>query len=169
MFAHIFQNSSEEIWRRLRFFPLKHLYITLLHATMFAHRKKWKIRSTRKCKLLYFFLPFRDNYNLHFSVHPSRCKYTYMCIFYKNEILSIAEVFPCIWQSVRTVRKEVFCLFVCLFFRIESMAYGNSQAKCRIGAAAASLCHNHSNVGSEPHLWSTPQLMAMPGSFFFFF
>ena len=44
------------------------------------------------------------------------------------------------------------------------MAYGNSQARGQIGATAkaAGLCHNHSNVGSEPHLQPTPQLMVTP-------
>ena len=43
-----------------------------------------------------------------------------------------------------------FILFV--FFRTAPAAYGSSQAGCRIGAAAADLCHSHSNVGSELHL-----------------
>ena len=37
------------------------------------------------------------------------------------------------------------------------MTYGSSQARGRIGASAASLCHSHSNVGSEPHLQPIPQ------------
>ena len=46
------------------------------------------------------------------------------------------------------------CLFVCLFclFRATHEAYGGSQAKGQIGAVAASLCHSHSNAGSELHL-----------------
>ena len=40
------------------------------------------------------------------------------------------------------------------------MAYGGSQARGRIGAAAASLPQSHSSSGSEPHLQPTPQLMA---------
>ena len=40
------------------------------------------------------------------------------------------------------------------------MAYEGYQARGLIGATAASLCHSHSNVGSEPRLQSTPQLMA---------
>ena len=39
-------------------------------------------------------------------------------------------------------------------------AYG-SQARDQIRDAAADLCHSHSNVGSEPHLQPTSQLMAM--------
>ena len=38
------------------------------------------------------------------------------------------------------------------------VAYGRSQARCQIKAAVAGLYHSHSNVGSEPHLWPTPQL-----------
>ena len=54
------------------------------------------------------------------------------------------------------------CLFVYLFiyclFRAVSTAYGSSQARGWIGAAAAGLCQSHSNTGSEPLLWPTPQL-----------
>ena len=42
------------------------------------------------------------------------------------------------------------------------MAYGSSQARGRIRAAAASLCCSHSNLESEAHLRPTLQLMAMP-------
>ena len=53
--------------------------------------------------------------------------------------------------------------FVCLFlhFRAIFTAYGGSQAKGQIGAAAASVHHSHSNSGSELRLQPTPQLMAM--------
>ena len=39
-------------------------------------------------------------------------------------------------------------------------ACGGFQARSQIGAAAAGLCHNQSNAGSEPGLGPTPQLMA---------
>ena len=42
------------------------------------------------------------------------------------------------------------------------MAYGSSQAWGQIRAAAADLHHSHSNVGSEPQLQPTLQLLAMP-------
>ena len=50
-------------------------------------------------------------------------------------------------------QKKDFCF--CLF-RAAPVAYGSSQARCRIGAgaAAAGLCH--SNTGSEPHLQTIP-------------
>ena len=47
------------------------------------------------------------------------------------------------------------------FFTAAPEAYGSSQSRGQIGAAAASLHHSHSNVGSEPHLQPMPQLMAM--------
>ena len=37
-------------------------------------------------------------------------------------------------------------------FRVTSTAYGGSQARGLIGAAAAGLCQSHSNSGSEPPL-----------------
>ena len=40
------------------------------------------------------------------------------------------------------------------------MAYGGSQARGLIGAAAASLRHSHAR--SEPHMQPTPQLMTTP-------
>ena len=51
----------------------------------------------------------------------------------------------------------LFCLF-----RAAPAAYGGSQARGRIRAVAADLSHSHSNIGSEPRLQPTPQLMAMP-------
>ena len=57
-----------------------------------------------------------------------------------------------------------FVLFFCLlpFSRATPTACGGSQARGSIGAAATGLCQSHSNLGSEPHLWPTPQLTAMP-------
>ena len=37
-------------------------------------------------------------------------------------------------------------LFVCLLFSAIPMAYGGSQTRDPVGAAAAGLCHNHSNT-----------------------
>jgi len=61
-----------------------------------------------------------------------------------------------------------FYLLTCLlmmsffFFMAAPTAYGNSLARGQIKATAAGLHHSHSNVGSEPHLWPTPQLMVLP-------
>ena len=54
-------------------------------------------------------------------------------------------------------------LFVCLFvwlFRAVPIAYGGSQARGPIGAAAAGLHHSHSSTRSKPCLWPTSQVMA---------
>ena len=48
------------------------------------------------------------------------------------------------------------------FFLAMPLACGNSQARGRIKVTDGSLCHSHSNSGSEPHLPSTPQLTATP-------
>ena len=53
----------------------------------------------------------------------------------------------------------VSSLFSFFFLRATSVAYGSSQARGLIEAAAAGLCH--SNVGPELHLQPTPQLMAI--------
>ena len=37
-------------------------------------------------------------------------------------------------------------------FRAALVAYGSSQARGPIGAAAASLCHSHSHIESKLHL-----------------
>ena len=50
--------------------------------------------------------------------------------------------------------------FAFFFFRATPMAYGGSKTRGRTRAAASSLHHSHSNVGSKPHLLPTPQLMA---------
>ena len=46
------------------------------------------------------------------------------------------------------------------FFKAAPGAYGSFQARGRIRAAAASLCHSHSHIRSKPHLWPAPQFTA---------
>ena len=54
---------------------------------------------------------------------------------------------------------NVFFFFLC---KAKPAAYGNSQARGRIGATMAGLHHSHSSKGYGPHLLPTLQLMAMP-------
>ena len=61
-------------------------------------------------------------------------------------------------KNQRRVGSDFFVLF-CLFTAAPA-AYGSSQARGQIGAAAAGLRHSHSNTRSELHLQRTPQLMA---------
>ena len=63
---------------------------------------------------------------------------------------------------VLTTRGYLFIYLVFRLFRAAPSAYGGSQAWGPFGAAAAGLCYNGSNAGSEPHLQPTPQLMAIP-------
>ena len=51
--------------------------------------------------------------------------------------------------------------FFFYLFRAIPTAWGSSQSRGHSGAAAASLCHSHSNMGSEPCWRPTSQLMAM--------
>ena len=53
----------------------------------------------------------------------------------------------------------IIIIIICLF-RATAAAYGGSQARGPIGAAAANLRQSHSNAISEPHLRRTPQLTA---------
>ena len=56
-------------------------------------------------------------------------------------------------------RKALFILY--FFLRATPVAYGSSQARGRIEAAAAILHHSHGNTRFEPHLQPMPQLAAM--------
>ena len=61
--------------------------------------------------------------------------------------------------SVSPEPNGYFCLFLWLSFsRAAPAAYGGSQARGLIGAAAAGL--HHSNSESKPYLWPTPQFTA---------
>ena len=51
--------------------------------------------------------------------------------------------------------------FFSVFFRAAPVAYGGSQARGQVGAVATCLHQSHSNAGSKPCLWPTPQLTAM--------
>ena len=53
-------------------------------------------------------------------------------------------------------------LFIYLFFRAAPVAYGVSQTRCQIGAAAAGLPYSHSNSGFDLCRQPTPQLTATP-------
>ena len=52
-------------------------------------------------------------------------------------------------------------MFFFLLFRATPEAYGSFQARGQTEAAAAGLCHSHSNAGSKWCLQPTLQLMVM--------
>ena len=68
-----------------------------------------------------------------------------------NEVVIniLAQAF--LWMYVLDALFYLFIYLFCLF-RAAPAAYGGSQARGRIGAAAISLQHSHSDEGSEPHL-----------------
>ena len=73
----------------------------------------------------------------------------------RNHLLDIS--FPNI------ISCSVGCPFFFFWlFRAPPAACGGSQARGQIRATASGLHHSHSNTGSEPHPWPTPQLMATP-------
>ena len=47
-------------------------------------------------------------------------------------------------------------------FTAAPAAYGSSQVRGWIRAAAKGQCHSHGNTGSKMHLQPTPQLAATP-------
>ena len=71
----------------------------------------------------------------------------------------------CIALNTKPIMLSFFVLFfflVFLFFGARPVAYGGSRARGPVGTVAAGLLHSHRIAGSELHLRSAPQLMAMP-------
>ena len=58
------------------------------------------------------------------------------------------------WAEV-TQETIFFFFFFFGLFRATPMTYGSFQARGRIGATAAGLCHSLSNTRSKLHLWPT--------------
>ena len=71
----------------------------------------------------------------------------------------VVSIFTCLYNQYLINQNLFVGLF--LLFRATPVAYGSSQARGGIRVAADSLHHNHNNLGSEPHLQPTLQLMAM--------
>ena len=74
------------------------------------------------------------------------------------ELLSIQTCSILLWMFIYLF----LFIFVFLSFRAALVAYGVSQARGQIQAVATGLRQSHSNAGSEPCLWPTLQLTAMP-------
>ena len=76
----------------------------------------------------------------------------FSCTLQPSSVSAIQEVLH------KCLYKKLFNLFIylcILLFRAARAAYGNSQARGRIGAAAAPLHHSHSNAGFLTH-WARP-------------
>ena len=98
-----------------------------------------------------------------FSLCPN---YIFLWLFLKilgplppqESISAIPSIYKSPFPGSSTTHFPIFFIF--LFFRAAPSVYGGSQAKGQIGAAAAGLCHSHSNARSQAHLQATPQLTA---------
>ena len=102
-----------------------------------------------------------------------------LCVFGMTVLylMFLSQMFsPSLWLAcllIHLSRANIFkfnevqlisFLFLFFFlFRAAPEAYGGSQARGQIRAAAADLHHSHSNARSKPCLGPTPQLTAMPG------
>jgi len=91
--------------------------------------------------------------------------YKYLCVLKNCMIVTDKNI------KEKLMKKKVLyieisdesfeCFFVCVSFEGVTRAYGSTQARGQIWAAAASLRHSHSNARSELHLLPIPQLRAM--------
>ena len=105
------------------------------------------------CKNKFLFEPLK-------SLTFPLCQSTFVHIYiYIHTHIYICNEYKILY--VTRISFFFFCLFA--FSRATPVAYGGSQIRGLIGAVATGLCHSHSNVGSEPLLWPTPQLTATPG------
>ena len=83
------------------------------------------------------------------------CLITSFFIFFYQYFSYLYQHFLIKWHCLCS--RYLIGLVVCLFlsFRTVPIAYGGTQARGRIRAAAAGLHHSHRNARSEPHLWPT--------------
>ena len=72
-------------------------------------------------------------------------------------VCAYRNVYVCTNNSGVHGMRPFFC-----HFRATPVAYGSSQARGRIRAAAAGLRHSHSNARCKLRLQPTPQLTATP-------
>ena len=117
--------------------------------------------------VLFIFLSFFFIHNNFYFFH-----YSWFTLFCQSSAIQQGDLtYTCIHSffshchapSQVTRHSSQFCIaefFFSFLFRSAPSAYGNFQARGQIGAAAASLCHSHSNAGFEPCLQPTPHLTA---------
>ena len=128
-----------------------HQYMWLFHLSpvdnylggIFASLKSWSFNLNCSKWICMSFCMFKDY--LCFSLWIF-----FLCLLFSGTIglFSISNtIYLCIYFLI-------FNFF--LLFRAAPAAYGNSQARGRIGAT--DLHHSHSNAGSTPYLWPIPHL-----------
>ena len=88
-----------------------------------------------------------------FSTHRLEELILLRCLHYPMQSTDLMHALP-LNIPVALFIYVCVCVYVCMYdlFRAIPMAYGSSQARSRIKAAVASLCHNHRNVRSKLQL-----------------
>ena len=80
--------------------------------------------------------------------------------------MAILSLCPALtWSVSSSACGLVIFYFFFFLFKATPLAYGSSQARSQIRAAAACLRHSYSNARSQPCVQHTPQLTGNAGSF----
>ena len=146
--------SRDSVWHLL---PLVWM-LSLLSDTNMLHLRANYIYLCPK-KYFLMILSFRDKLVSKVWSAIARCNYSLFLMpscFYAFAYALPSDCLYCYFFL------PSFLFFFFTFFRSAPTAYGSSQARGPIGAVAASLHCNHSNMGSELRLWPIPQFTAMP-------
>ena len=150
--------QSASSWRVLS--PWSHNGNSQVLAFIFRFEVSIYSKNEKKKKKRYL-LEYRANFLFFVSEFgPGKQLLSTQRIFFMVPI----NIFPIFLLSSDHDSIFFLCVCVCLFAFswATSSAYGGSQARGPIRAAAASLCQSHSNTGSEPRLPPTPRLTATP-------
>ena len=86
--------------------------------------------------------------------HPQHKVETIIILQFIEQLLSSGTLlrFYLIKLSQKLYETDKMNKLSFILFMATPVAYGSSQATGQIGAAAACLCHSHSNPRSEAHL-----------------
>ena len=95
-----------------------------------------------------------------FEKHCSPFLRMVLTTYYTTKEENQQQAAICRLLDIIIANKCLFFFVVFCPFRVTPVAYGDSQARGRIGAVAAGLCQSHSNARSKPCPRPTPQLTA---------
>ena len=153
------------LWKRLSFVTRKHMLKQLVvrcEDISSPHRNKANVakmlKISKSWKTVYAII-FSELQQLLGRFENSKLKFKRKNVIIQGE--NVTKILSLNLQQLRKKNLDFFFFFF-LLFRAAPATYRGSQVRGLIGATAAGLYHSHSNAGSEPHLWSTPQLKATP-------